>query len=110
MQMNPYEMLTSDEMTILKEYCHAVKDCKGQESYDRALKVWSDNHRKIAKKLMNRLRENGFFIDGFYPSGSLRFSVVQKSLVEQIMDLSDDEYKQYMRGELNIIERSIDYN
>ena len=102
--MDAYELLTKDEMTILKEHYVLVKDCTTQDQRDRALKAWTDPQKKCVVKLLDKLRTNGLSISGQYPSGSLRFSKIMKSAVSQLMDLSDEDFVAYRQGLLRFID------
>jgi hypothetical protein len=90
--MDPYQLLSTDEMTILKTYYTRESD-----------KGWTPEKKKVVAKLLGKLRSNGVSIVGLYPSGSLRFAVKQKSVLEQIMDLSEEEFTAYQRGLLRVV-------
>lgn len=100
MHADPYEMLSAEEMTILKEHYHLVKDCRSQDEIDRALKGWTKQQRQFVSKLQDRIRESGWTIDGVYPSGSIRFSMRSGNPLDQVMALSDEEFERYRRGQI----------
>lgn len=90
--MDPYQLLSTDEMTVLKTYYTRESD-----------RGWTPEKKKVVAKLLGKLRINGISIVGLYPSGSLRFAVKQKSVLEQIMDLNDEEFAAYQRGQLKVV-------
>lgn len=90
--MDPYKLLSKDEMTVLKTYYTRESD-----------RGWTPEKKKVVAKLLGKLRINGISIDGLYPSGSLRFAVKQKSVLEQIMDLTDEEFVAYQSGQLRVV-------
>ncbi|MGV0964290.1 MAG: hypothetical protein ACOYBT_10470 [Polynucleobacter sp.] len=101
--MDAYELLTKDEMTILKEHYVLVKNCTTQADQKTALKDWSDAQRRLVVKLQEKLRSHNLLIIGRYPSGSLRFGMIVKSATVQIMELSDDDFMAYKKGLLKFV-------
>lgn len=102
--MNAYDLLNKDEMLILKEHYELVKDCSSKEQTEKMLKTlgWTDKKKRFVLRLYDRLRANGLFIVGQYPSGSLRFGVNGKSVSAMIMELSDEDFTAYRNGQLRI--------
>ncbi|SHO52879.1 hypothetical protein [Desulfopila aestuarii] len=102
--MDAYELLNKDEMTILKKHYELVKDCTSKEQTEKMLKAlgWTEKQKRFVLRLHNRLRSNGLFIVGQYPSGSLRFGVNGKSVSAMIMELSDEDFTAYRKGLLRI--------
>lgn len=91
--MDPvYELLTKDEMTIVKEHCKAVRE--GSD------KKWPEARKRLVAKLYEKIRGNGYRLVGQYPSGSPKFAAIQKSAVQMIMDLSDEDYRLYRAGKI----------
>lgn len=103
--MDAYELLSKDEMTILKEHYDLVKDCTSKEHTDKVLKSlgWTDKQKRFVLRLHDRLRANGLFIVGQYPSGSLRFGVKGKTDSALLMELSDEDFSAYRAGLLKIV-------
>ena len=90
--MNPYQLLTKDEMTILKTYYTRDSD-----------KGWTPERKRVVVKLLSKLREHGASIVGLYPSGSLRFAIKQKSVLERAMELPDDQFQAFTAGRLRFV-------
>lgn len=101
--MDAYELLTKDEMTILKEHYVMVKDCTSQDQRDRALKAWTEPQKRYVVRLLDKLRSYGLYIAGQYPSGSLRFAVAVKSPLTAAMELSDEDFMAYRKGLIKFV-------
>lgn len=91
--MDPYQLLTKDEMTILKAYYTRQSD-----------KVWTSERKKVVAKLLGKLRGHGISIIGLYPSGSLRFGIKAKSILEMAMELPDEQFKKFRDGRLRFVD------
>jgi len=104
MSGNPYDTLSAEEMAILKAHYVMVKDCATQEQLERALKGWTNRQRLVVARLLDKVRDSGWMIDGQYPSGSLRFRRRLASKTDQVMALSDEDFERYRRGELVFVD------
>jgi hypothetical protein len=91
--MDPYQLLTKDEMTILKTYYTRDSD-----------KGWTQDRKRVVAKLLDKLREHGFVIMGQYPSGSLRFAARRKSVLEMAMELPDKDFAAFQAGRLKFVD------
>lgn len=107
--MDAYELLSKDEMTIIKEHYQLVKDCTSMEQSEKVLKGlgWTEKQKRFVRRLHDRLRSNGLFIVGQYPSGSLRFGVNRKSEAALLMELSDEDFNAYRAGLLKIVDGQV---
>jgi hypothetical protein len=94
------------EMLILQEHYRAVRFCKTDEAKDKALKGWSDRHRNLANSLYARLFGAGFVVEGQGEDGQLYFGYRLKSELQQVMELSDADYKDYRAG-LIVFDRQV---
>ena len=103
MANDPYGFLTPEEMAILKAHYILVKDCRSKEETEKALKGWSLQQRRVVVRLQERVREEGWVIDDQYPSGSLKFAAIDKSPMDQVMGLSDDDFILYRQGLLRFV-------
>ena len=90
--MDPYQLLTKDEMTILKTFYTRESD-----------KGWTAERKKFVAKILGKLRDHGISIIGQYPSGSLRFAIKQKSVLEMAMELSDSDFAAFRDGRLRLV-------
>ena len=102
----PHRLLTKEEMLILEEHYRAVRWCKSDKSKDKALKGWTDRQRKLVNGLYSKLFANGFVIDGQEESGRLVFGFRLKSELQQIMELSEADYRDYRSGRI-VFDRSL---
>lgn len=91
--VDPYQLLTKDEMTILKKHYTRTSE-----------EGWTPERKQVVARLLGKLRSHGISIIGLYPSGSLRFGFKTKSVLEQIMELSDEEFADYQAGRLKFID------
>lgn len=91
--MDPYQLLSKDEMTILKTH-YTRKNNEG----------WTPEKKEVVAKLLAKLRKHGCAIDGLYPSGSLRFSVRRKSVLELAMELPDKDFAAFQAGRLKFVD------
>jgi hypothetical protein len=96
MSKEPYSLLSSDEMTILKKHYHATKE-------GRLGKEWTPDRKKYVAKLLKRIFDNGFFLQGVYPSGSLMFGRSKPSATQLIMELSDNDFRDYQKGNIRLV-------
>lgn len=92
-----YTMLSTDEMTILKEHYKAVQEKQLSE------KKWTPERKRVVARLYERIRAKGYRLVGQYPSGSPKFAVIQKSAIEQIMELSEEDFNLYRSGHIRFI-------
>lgn len=91
--MNPYQLLSKDEMTILKTYYTRDSD-----------KGWTPERKRLVARLLGKLRSHGVSIVGLYPSGSLRLAIKQKSVLEMAMELPDDQFQAFTAGRLRFVD------
>lgn len=97
---SPHKLLSFDEMTILQEHYRLVSKLRTSEEREKALKAWTERERKAVSSLYARLSANGFVIDGQHESGALMFGYRQKSEIQQLMELSDADYRDYRAGRI----------
>lgn len=97
---SPHKLLSFDEMTILQEHYRLAGKCRTSEERERALKGWTEKQRQVVGGLYARLLVNGFTVDGQHESGTLYFGIRLKSECQQVMELSDADYKLYQTGKI----------
>lgn len=105
---HPHKLLNFEEMTILQEHYRIVSRCRGREERDKELKAkgWTERQRSVANGLYARLFDAGFIVDGQHESGSLYFGVRVKSVLQQIQELSEDDFAAYNAGAIVIDHQS----
>lgn len=97
---SPHKFLSRDEMTILEVHYRLVSKLRSAEEREKALKSWTERERKAVSSLYARLSANGFVVDGQHESGALIFGYRQKSEIQQLMELSDQDYRDYRAGRI----------
>jgi len=96
----PQRLLSKDEMVIVKEHYRLVRHCRTDDDKAKTMAKhgWTDRQRKFVNSLYSRLFVNGFVIEGLQESGELIFGYRLKSELQQIMELSEVDYKAYRSG------------
>lgn len=95
---SPHSLLSSHEMVILQEHYRLTRGCKTAEAREKALKGWTDAQLGVVKGLYDRLLAHGFVVDGQLESGEIRFGWRLKTELQQVMELSDADYRDYRAG------------
>lgn len=106
--VTPQRLLSNDEMLIIKKHYRLVRHCRSDDDKAKMLakQGWSDSQRKFVNGLYSRLFANGFVVEGMCESGELIFGYRLKGELQQIMELSDADYKAYRAG-LIVFDRKI---
>jgi hypothetical protein len=77
----PDDLLTYEDMQLLKRHYAASRNASS-DKFELKMKAFGADERTRVGEILTMLRDHGFVLDGFLPSGDIRFQTVIRSQLQ----------------------------